>query len=402
MSIRIANRTLSALGLVAAALAMATPSRADTLLLDEALDDGACNSPACLQVSGGQFVPGIGWRVTGPDSRIVFDLGESLSCGSVEVTVAQFDPISGGHTEEYVNLVGIYEGSHGNNWTAAANDETQLQVSGNCDRCLGAPIADAWRDERMKFKGLACSWDYPECGGFPDGNRYLPPQDGQGIDWSANTATAWTIGTAWDCSGPRYALAGGASYTAEGTWSWHAGHADPKPRLRYLFVGKDHSGDAGAYLANAVIVRARAWRADTCNCSASPTCGDGQCNGDETAASCPADCGGGEAGSGGSGSSDGGAGGQAQTAGSDPAGGADATGGTNAAGGEQSNDGPPADADEPDDEAAADAGCSTSGVPTRALPWWTSLTATLLAVRSRARRRQTMADGPSISARLVA
>jgi hypothetical protein len=372
----LAGRVLLPLSISAAVSLPTWVARADTLVLDEPLDDGGCNAGACLEVSGGKFEAGTGWRITGADSRIVLDLGEPVACGSVAVTVTQFDPINSGHTGEYVNFVGIYEGTHGNNWTAAGNDETQLQIAGNCDRCQGVPIEDAWRDERMKFKGLACSWDYPECGGFPDGNRYLPPQNGQGVDWAAHLAVAWTATVAWSCAGPHYELSGAGSWQDAGSWSWHAGHPDPRPHLRYLFVGKDHSGEPGGYIADAVVVRARAWIADSCDCPAPPACGDGQCNGGEDCGSCPGDCcpGGGAGGTGGAatGGAGGGSTGGGPTGGAGASsGGADPTAGGRAAG------------------TLTGSACSCKTGPRGALgPRWLALVGVVLGVASaRARRR---------------
>jgi len=263
---------------------------AATLLLDEALDDGACNSSSC-SVSGGSY-GSRGWKVAGAGSKIMFTLPRAVACGSAEVTFTNLDPIAGGTTGEYVNFLGVYEGAHGNNWTASGNEETSLQVAANCDRCTGVALPDAWRDERLKFKGIACSWDHPECGGYPATNRYLPAQGAPGINWASNLAVQWTATIAWDCSGASYKLQGnGSTWTANGTWAWPSGNPDPRPHLRYLFVGRDSSGGAGSYLKDLIIVHAKAFEASTCNCAPPPQCGDGTCNGAETCGSCAQDCG---------------------------------------------------------------------------------------------------------------
>lgn len=44
------------------------------------------------KVSGGQFLEGGGWQVTGPEDMIVFDLGRYIEDGSVELTVKNFRP----------------------------------------------------------------------------------------------------------------------------------------------------------------------------------------------------------------------------------------------------------------------------------------------------------------------
>lgn len=257
----------------AAILLWGSAGRADTVLVDENLDDGACDFAGC-QVAGGQFMSNQGWKVTSYQSQMVFDLSQlvpnGIACGRVEVEFTGFDPIShyhGGST--YVNIVGMYEGAHGSNWTASGNDESQLQVSGRCVRCVEDDPSAWWRDNRLKFKGHSCSWDYESqgyCVGFPDMTAYVPSDNTYDIDWSQTLSAHYVTSVSWDCSGTTYELDDGAHHwTDHGSWTWHPDHADPKPHFRFVFVGRDNK-PGNDWIGEALFVRVRVVEHDACNC----------------------------------------------------------------------------------------------------------------------------------------
>jgi len=242
-----------------ASLAALVPARADTVLVDEILYDGSCGHSGCT-VEGGSFMGG-GFQVTSGDSRLVFDLGQDVPCGELLVEFTNFDPIDNGHTGEYVNVLGLYEDDHGNNWSASNADEAQLQIQGTCDQCVNA--SDEWRDYRLKFKAGGCSWDIEGC---EDGNAYVPTQSQYDIDWAATMGEHYTAAASWSCSVLHYEVGDGTHlWSNDEDWAWHPEHADPRPHFRYLFVGKDHSG-ASRYIDEAIYSYVYLAAHDECDC----------------------------------------------------------------------------------------------------------------------------------------
>ena len=243
---------------------LSIPARADTVLVDEVLDDQHCDFAHCT-VSEGAF-DSDGWRVVSSGSRLVFDLSglvpDGIPCGEVSLEFFEFDPIHSGHTGEYVNFLGLYEDDHGNNWDAAGADEAQLQFQGTCDQCEDEP--DPWRDYRIKFKAGPCDWDIEACDGE---NTYLPPNNQYDIDWAATMDVHYTASAAWNCTELAYALTDGShSWSGGGDWSWHAHHATSRPHFRYLFVGRDHSPGSSRYIDGAVYVHVQVVQHDECDC----------------------------------------------------------------------------------------------------------------------------------------
>ena len=266
---------------IAAAIAvlLISGARADTDWVAESLADGTCDAAGCT-VEGGQFT-GAGWQVTSASSRLHFDLEGAVpggvDCGTLEVTFTQFDPIGGGHTGEYVNFAGLYEGDHGSNWAAAGADETQIQIQGTCDQCVG--VQNDWRDYRLKFKAGPCSWDEPDC---TSPNCYVPANNTYDIDWDATLDTVYSASTSWSCAGVSHVVDDGDHHwTCDKTWAWHGVHPDPRPNILHAFVGKDHSGANGAYLDGAIVVSVRITEHDSCDCGGEP--GDDDTSGDDDA-----------------------------------------------------------------------------------------------------------------------
>jgi glycosyltransferase involved in cell wall biosynthesis len=254
----------AACGLVLA-LTVPLASRADTVLLDEALGDGSCDFNGCT-VSEGAFDAG-GWRVISADSNLHFDLSplvpDGIPCGEVSLEFFDFDPVNSGHTGEYINFLGLYEDSHGNNWDAAGADEAQLQFQGTCDQCVG--VADYWRDWRVKFKAGACDWDIEECG---EQNTYLPGHNNYDIDWAATRDVHYTATAAWSCSELAYSLTDGShDWSGGGDWGWHPKHATGRGHFRHLFVGRDHSPGATRYIDGAVYAHVQVVEHDDCDCA---------------------------------------------------------------------------------------------------------------------------------------
>ncbi len=63
--------------------------------------------------TGGQFVAGGGWQVTGPEDMIVYDLGSYIENGSLEITVRNFDPRIQ-NTMERHHFLSMYRNPWGN------------------------------------------------------------------------------------------------------------------------------------------------------------------------------------------------------------------------------------------------------------------------------------------------
>ena len=258
-------------------LAAARGAAGDTVIFEESLKDMSANdSGHCGFVHNGQFVSGTGWQTTVLDSRIRFDLPYDVACGTLEVDFTNFDPINNFRgdcgnlgdpgAECYVNTIGLYEGTHGNNWDAATggHSETQIQVQASCEQCFDDHPGDLGRDHHFKFKGMAwATWDTtPEQGsGF---NAYLPPDNS--IDWAGNMSSLFTATFSWNCTAVGYTLKQGAdNWTDSGGWSWNGDPGDQKPHIRYIFVGKDYSG-GDKWITNVIYTRVKVSEQNPCDC----------------------------------------------------------------------------------------------------------------------------------------
>lgn len=264
-------------GLSIAVLALWTcAAAADTVLVDERLDDGACN-PADpdvkCQVNGGSF-EGSGWKSDpGAISRLVFDMSQAapqgIPCGHAEFTVTNFDPVTNFNVlgECYVIVLGAYEADHGDHWAAATADQSWIQIKGKTEsKCPGVEPGAFPKENRFKFGAFACSWDYPECP--TTAPAYVPDMGEYSIDWKNTLALNYTVSADWDCAGVSYAVTDGThTWTASGTYAWHAGHTDPQPHIRYVFLGKDHSG-GGSFIGDAVYSRLSVVKRSACDCPA--------------------------------------------------------------------------------------------------------------------------------------
>lgn len=245
-------------------------ARADTTWVDEYLDDGACDAAECT-VSQGQFVANEGWQTRSLDSRLVFDLTQvrpgGIPCGTMEVEFTNFDPITNFHGtfgERQVFHIGMYEGSHGSMNTANNNDETQLQVAAFCRQCdPNADPNDYWRSHRFKYMAIPCGWS----SGCTEANRQVPTNAQYSIDWSATLGLHYIATVTWDCSGLNFALNDGThNWTSNSSWSWHAGHLEPWPHIRYVFVGKDHSA-GNNWIEHSIYVRVIITEQSACDCN---------------------------------------------------------------------------------------------------------------------------------------
>jgi hypothetical protein len=259
-------------------LAASPVANADTVLFDERFDDGACNPEAqnpgvhCA-TSGGSFSGG-GWKTdAGSISRLVFDMSQAvpqgIPCGRAEFTVTNFDPVTNFNVlgECYVIVMGAYEADHGEHWAAAGADQSWIQVKGKTEsRCPGVEPGSWWKENRFKIGSFACSWDYPECPSkAPD---YIPGMNEYSIDWKNTLGLHYTVSTEWDCKGVSYSVSDGThAWTAAGEYGWHAGHADAQPHIRYIFLGKDHSG-GGSFIGDAVYTRLSVVKRSACDCPA--------------------------------------------------------------------------------------------------------------------------------------
>ena len=247
---------------------------ADVTVFEEFLNDGDANTSGFMGTMGaGSFVAD-GWKTTSVNSQIRYDLDKTgqfpdgLACGTVELTFSNFDPTVNFHggtcgmcpsnhnifctdtqcpkkdasacNECYVNTLGIYESVEGNAHTAGPDFETFLNL-----HAMNSPIpVDADRNKCLKF--MSRPWSDKKVT-----NAYLPPKGGQDKqDWHALAAqgAVFTAKLSWTCGGVSYLLTRDINGVKK-DWSWNAkwdwtGDTDPlgpKPRIQYVFVGRDNS-----------------------------------------------------------------------------------------------------------------------------------------------------------------
>jgi len=184
--------------------------------------------PACAPVVlVNDPLPG-GFTVTGWNSRLEYDLGWGVDCGSLEFDLTNFDPatqfvpVLG---DRYTNIVGLYEGSHG--------DFTQ---AGNlCEAVIALQAQDEipfeWRNNKIKMKG----GNYKCCGATVLEGQYT---GGIGVanqfTWDVN----YTYHVRLDWHGGRVLLQFDTR-VVDHDWIWASDDPDPTLNFRYIFIGRD-------------------------------------------------------------------------------------------------------------------------------------------------------------------
>ena len=157
--------------------------------------------------TGGQFVTGGGWQVTGPEDMIVYDLGRYIENGSLEITVRNFDPRIQ-NTMERHHFLSMYRNPWGNHHPAE-NLETVWNLHAGFRYSPGLKVL---------------SWTYIE-----DESINLVPDV-----W--DTSQTYRIKVVWH--GKTF------SYYRNGVLETENHNSDTM-QLRYLFLGRDNtvSGD---------------------------------------------------------------------------------------------------------------------------------------------------------------
>jgi hypothetical protein len=165
------------------------------------LDDSLANRTLGKQ-TGGIFVAGGGWQVVEADNMIVYDLGEYVENGSVEVEIRNFEP-QGQNSAKRHHFLAMFRNPWGTHHPAE-NLET---------------VWDFHAGERYAPGIKALSWTYQE----DESVTELP-----GSSWEANRT--YHLRVVWNGNEFRYYRDG----------VLHASHVhSASMQLRYLFLGRD-------------------------------------------------------------------------------------------------------------------------------------------------------------------
>jgi hypothetical protein len=195
-------------------------------LVDETLaSEGECSGA----VAGGAFAGG-GWRTVDFDSRVVYDLGRPIDCGAVWIEVLNFDPtteyVHVGGEDRYLNFLALYQGDHGNHWTAAEGHETMINLQATDEE------PDSFRDRKIKFKVSTGTVD-----GWGGGDSVYTRAD---YDWDLDHV--YRLCVDWNGERARLFVDGGEQATVPLSW---APEGASSPALRHLFVGRTRMGFGG-------------------------------------------------------------------------------------------------------------------------------------------------------------
>ncbi|MBN1773720.1 MAG: hypothetical protein JXB32_20825 [Deltaproteobacteria bacterium] len=216
----------------------------EATLLEESLASAADCSGA---VSGGAFGAD-GWRTTGFESRIVYDLGAPLDCGAVHLDLVHFDPMTMyrhvGGEDRYLNFLGLYQGAHGNHWEAAEGHEASVNLQATDEE------PDSFRDHAIKLKAGTGMED-----GWGGGAAVYTATE---FDW--DTSHTYHLCLGW--SGVRVDLFVDGRHETGIDLSWSSEGAS-SPAFRYLFVGRTIFA-AGGWLDGATYANLRVVAGGTC------------------------------------------------------------------------------------------------------------------------------------------
>ncbi|MBN1771309.1 MAG: hypothetical protein JXB32_08620 [Deltaproteobacteria bacterium] len=240
----------------------ATSVRADTVLVEDALSDPTtCTGPcAAGRVARGGVFSGSGWTSHARDDVLVYDLGHPLTCGRIEVSVANFAPYAQyvGNTDhfggQYTEFVSLFEGDHGSHGTSIAQNESILFFKyAPCLVFDGTRFVDADtlgpRSAVWYVYGLQPRNCDPECTCAPDcadrpGFHFdvADWQEGGIPGFDPTTPTARTLAMEWDAVEARYHVDGEHRATVTAPVYPNCCHLSADvPRLRYAFLGGNAS-----------------------------------------------------------------------------------------------------------------------------------------------------------------
>ena len=204
------------------------------------VDDSLASAAECSgAVSSGEFAGG-GWRVTGFDSRIVYDLGRPIDCGAAWVDLVNFNPMTEyvhvGGEDRYVNFIALYQGDHGDHWTAADNHEAQVALQATDEE------PDTFRDHSIKLKTGTGTGD-----GWGGGDAVYTSE----YDW--DTGHAYRLCLDWSGERVRLFLDGVEQAGTPLTWGSDGASS---PAFRYLFLARTNM-DWGGWLNGATFANMR-------------------------------------------------------------------------------------------------------------------------------------------------
>ena len=240
-----------------------TPGDDDTgpvVLIDDRMTDpagctGTCPSRA---VEGAGAFSGAGFQTLGREDRLIYDLGQEVSSGSLEVRLSCFAPYpqyvgNPAYESQSVKFLGLFENASGDHLATIAANESIVALkyapcllwdgSGyvDCDPGLTFLRDDIWYNFGLQTgscdPGCTCAADCEQHGGHDYG---APDWIEAGVgDVAPDVPGDYLYRLEWDGIGVRFYIDG--SLRAEETFPVYPSccHLDADvPRLRYLYVGR--------------------------------------------------------------------------------------------------------------------------------------------------------------------
>ena len=267
------GRGLAIAFLIAAGVFSPAVARADTPLVSGDTLTGApctaCSVGVTRSVEGGSLTPG-GWSQDVVDSRIMYDLGHGVGCGKVTFEATGWDPNQNmvGLTNEdnYHEVFGVYEGSHGDPGTAVDNGETHIDI-----QVVAAPDRNCSSDyhcRAIKLNGYAVTLSWNVSGGCPEcrdsGTEWCQTCGGygyaraDGTDW--DTAKFYSFELDWNYEGSSLTVSemNPNPVIRETSVDW----LDSNP-MRYFFLGGDRK-HAGKDITGPIYKNVQIWEVSQC------------------------------------------------------------------------------------------------------------------------------------------
>lgn len=181
-------------------------------LVREPLDEGS----AAGTVTGGSFLPGVGWRTSSKSDRIVWDLGAPVRSGVMSFEVTGIHADVGGCTQGVCYYVGLFEEQSGDklgDYTGSAFIESRFHTN-----------------DQENFHDV-----FKLQAGTGNGDMLEPLTPPMG--WSAEQTHSIRIEWGPDPSDPSRGRAWLYLDDAEAPLNYQAFYDDPEIGWRYLFLG---------------------------------------------------------------------------------------------------------------------------------------------------------------------
>ena len=243
-------RYLSAVGAFACLMLAPGPSEAQVVLQDNLTSASGCTGPCVSRtVEGAGSFSAAGWQTLHAHDRIIYDIGQELSCGVLQFTLANFAPwpqYQGTTTykNQGINFLGLFENSEGSHGTAIGANESvfMLKYAANLDwNGSEYVLADPGLEWVRQTVGWVAGLQVGPCdqGASCANNPEFDWAEAQMANSAPDTPSTYVYRLEWNTTGIRVLINGTERAAHPFVVYPNCCHLQPDvPRLRYLYVGK--------------------------------------------------------------------------------------------------------------------------------------------------------------------